>query len=88
VRGRTVGRHCVAPTRLRTHARACRLKVVRATLSLAAHQGRSSVRFQGVLARRRRLKPGTYTVAITAAIAGARRSHPSSLTFTIVGRVR
>jgi hypothetical protein len=44
------------------------------------------VRFLGVLGSGRRLKPGTYTVLITAAEAGV-HSSPAKLTFTIVGRV-
>jgi hypothetical protein len=88
VLGRKIKGRCVASTQRHAHTRRCRVTIVRGTLALTAHAGANRVRFQGLLARGRRLKPGTYTVAITAAIAGAPRSARSTLTFTIVRRVR
>ena len=46
--------------------------MTRGTLTFQGHAGVNRVRFQGLLARGRRLKPGTYTVVITAAITGPR----------------
>jgi hypothetical protein len=86
--GRIVRGRCVAVTKRDARRRRCRRTVVRGTLSFAAHRGANTVRFQGVLARGRHLKPGTYTLAIAAALAGARRSAPSRLRFTIVARGR
>jgi hypothetical protein len=56
------------------------------SLSFAAHAGVNKIRFQGRLSRRRRLKPGSYTVVITARNAAGMRSAPSSLRFTILKR--
>jgi hypothetical protein len=56
---------------------------VRGSLSLKGRAGNDSVRFQGLLSRHARLKPGSYTVTVIAA-SGALRSAPRSLSFTIL----
>jgi hypothetical protein len=88
VAGRKGTGGCVPLTRHRARGRPCRATVVRGRLSLAAHQGMNRVRFQGLLSRGRRLKPGTYTVLITASLPGAPASAPAKLIFTIDARVR
>jgi hypothetical protein len=60
--------------------------VTRGELTFTGHAGVNRIRFQGRLARGRRVKPGTYTLVITAAIAGQPRSAAARLTFTIVAR--
>jgi hypothetical protein len=87
-RGRRVRGHCVALTRRNARNRSCRRTVVRGILALGAHQGADQVRFQGMLGRGRRLRPGTYATSITATDAAGRRSAPSRLSFTIVRRTR
>jgi hypothetical protein len=84
VRGRKVGRACVAPSP-RKKGRGCTRTVVRGVLAFAGHAGADTVRFQGRLSRRRKLKPGRYAVAIVATSATGARSAPASLRFTIVG---
>ncbi len=81
--GRSVGGRCVAPTRANTARRACTRNVAAGTLTLAGHAGSDRVRFQGRLSASRRLKPGRYTVALSAS-AGGLTSTPRSLTFTTV----
>jgi FG-GAP repeat len=82
--GRRLGARCVAQTPHNRRRRACERPVVRGSLSLGAHAGRNRVSFQGRLTRVHRLKPGRYTIVVTAVNAGG-RSAPKSLTFTIVG---
>jgi hypothetical protein len=53
-------------------------------LSFAAHSARNSVSFQGRLSGSKKLRPGTYTVVITARNAAGQRSASRRLTFTIV----
>jgi hypothetical protein len=88
VPGRRLKARCLPSTQHMARTRRCRVTVNRGTLSLTAHAGANRMGFQGVLARGRRLKPGTYTAVLTAAAAGAPRSARSTLTFTIVARVR
>jgi hypothetical protein len=83
VPGRRVGRRCVAPTRKNRHKRACRRTVVAGALAFSAHAGRNRVRFQGLIARGKRLPPGRYTVLVTASASG-KRSGTAMLSFTIV----
>jgi hypothetical protein len=82
-RGRKVGRRCVAQTHRNRHKRRCTRTVVRGTLSFAAHAGTNRVRFQGLISRRKKLKPGSYKLLVTASAAG-KRSHTGTLSFTIV----
>jgi flagellar hook assembly protein FlgD len=53
-------------------------------LTLAAHAGTDEVFFDGRLARRHQLPPGSYTVTITAINAAGQSSAPVRLRFTIV----
>jgi hypothetical protein len=64
-------------TRQRRHRVAGKLKV-------AAAAGANRLHFAGRLGRRRRLSPGSYTVAFTATDAAGRASKAAHLTFTIV----
>ena len=81
--GRRVKGRCVAPTKRNRHKRACRRTVPRGTLTFAAHPGVNKVSFQGRTSRTRKLKPGRYTVTVTASNS-AGRSSPKTLSFTIV----
>jgi hypothetical protein len=83
VPGRRVGRRCDVPTRKNRHKRACRRTVVAGALAFSAHAGRNRVRFRGLIARGKRLPPGSYTVLVTASASG-KRSRTAMLSFTIV----
>jgi hypothetical protein len=83
VAGRRVSRRCVAPTRSNRRKPTCRRTVTVGTLSFTGHVGANAVRFQGRITRRKKLKPGRYTLVITATNSAGQRSLPRSLTFTI-----
>jgi hypothetical protein len=57
---------------------------LKGTLTMAAKAGKRAIKFQGRLSRSRRLKPGRYTVTITATNAAKVTSAPRKLSFTIV----
>jgi hypothetical protein len=52
-------------------------------LTVNAHAGTNKVRFQGRLSRSKKLKPGRYTLTITATDSAGNRSRPNSTSFTI-----
>ena len=56
-----------------------------AALTLAGHAGTDRVRFEGRYSAAKKLKPGRYTLQLTASANGL-SSTPRSLTFTIVNR--
>jgi hypothetical protein len=83
VAGRKVHGKCVAPTHRNRRARHCARTVTRGTLVVNGHVGVNTVKFQGRLSRSKKLRPGTYTLVITASgPSGA--AAPQKLTFTIV----
>ena len=84
VGGRKVHGRCVAPSRSNRHRHACKRTVTPGVLSFAAHAGSNKVSFQGRLSHSKKLRPGTYTLVITATNSAGQRSAPRSLTFTIV----
>jgi hypothetical protein len=53
-------------------------------LSFAGHSGTNKVKFQGRISSAKKLKPGRYTLVITAADSAGQHSAPKSLSFTIV----
>jgi len=81
--GRRRGKKCVAETRKNRHKRKCTRTSSAGTLSLAAPAGADKLAFYGRLSRGARLKPGSYTVAITAG-EGGKTSNAVRLSFTIV----
>jgi DNA-binding beta-propeller fold protein YncE len=82
--GREVRGRCVAPTRANQHKHACARQVAAATLSVAGHNATNRVAFEGRVSRAKTLKPGRYTLLITATNAAGQRSAPRSLSFTIM----
>lgn len=54
------------------------------TLTFAGHSGTNKVAFQGRISPEEKLKPGRYTLVITATNSAGMRSAPKSLSFTIV----
>ncbi|MGB7587556.1 MAG: cellulase family glycosylhydrolase [Solirubrobacterales bacterium] len=81
VRSRRSGRRRVAHVRRSRH-RYTR-NVTKGTLRLHGHAGTNRVKFQGRVSRRGRLRPGRYTVVITAINAAKQHSAPVSLSFKI-----
>ncbi len=84
VAGRKIGRSCVAPSHRNSRRKACQRTLTVGTFAFAGHGGTNKVVFQGRISRTRTLKPGRYTLLITAANAAGGRSAPAALTFTIV----
>jgi hypothetical protein len=58
--------------------------VTAATLRFTGQAGTDKVRFEGVISKRHQLKPGSYTLLVTATASG-RHSTTSTLHFTIAG---
>ncbi len=81
--GRSVGGHCVAQTAHNRARRACKRAVTVGTLALTGVAGADRVRFEGRLSATKKLKPGRYTLVLSAAADG-HSSTPRSVTFTIV----
>ncbi len=81
--GRKVGTPCVAQTKGNRHRQACMRRVTAATLTFSGHTGTDEVRFEGHVSRSKKLKPGRYTLVITATNA-AGQSGPLQLSFTII----
>jgi hypothetical protein len=83
VGGRQVNGKCAAQTKKNRHKRACKRTTTRGTLTFTGHTGTDKISFQGRISRTQTLKPGSYTLVITATNT-AGRSSPKSLSFTIV----
>jgi hypothetical protein len=84
--GRRVAHKCVAQTSRNKRKPKCKRSVTVGALGFAGHTGANSVRFQGRVSGRKKLKPGRYTLVVTATNSAAERSAPRSLTFEIVKR--
>jgi hypothetical protein len=73
----------VVQTRKNKRKRRCKRTVIAGALPpLAAHAGANKVRFQGLISRRKKLKPGSYKLLVVATVAG-KRSRTGTLSFTI-----
>jgi trimeric autotransporter adhesin len=82
VRSKVKGK-CVAHAKKNRRRPACKHIVTVGTLSFTGHSGTNKVNFQGRTSRSKKLKPGRYTLIITASNSVG-YSTPRSLTFTIV----
>jgi len=82
--GRRTGRRCLAPNARNRHRHACKRTLTQGTLALPAHTGLNRVLFQGALAHNHTLKPGSYTLLISARNGLGLRSATRSLSFRIV----
>jgi DNA-binding beta-propeller fold protein YncE len=80
--GRKVGKTCVAQTSRNKRKRRCTRTVTVGTLTFSARTGTSKVRFDGVISKHSKLKPGSYTLLVTATASG-KRSATRTLHFTI-----
>lgn len=81
--GRVVKGHCSAPSKRNKGARRCTRHTLAGFLSFQANAGPNKVAFDGRISRTKKLKPGTYTVAITASAANG-NSAASKLAITIL----
>jgi hypothetical protein len=82
--GHTVHRKCVAPSAKNRHKPRCTRVIAAGSLTLAGHLGTTMVRFAGRISHTDKLKPGRYTLQITATNTQDEHSAPQSLTFAIV----
>ena len=82
-RGRKVNGKCVAQNKHNKRKRKCTRTLIRGSLTFAGHPGRNTVNFFGWLSKHKKLKPGKYTVIITATTPGV-GSTSQTLKFTIV----
>ena len=80
--GRKVGKKCVAQTKKNKHKRRCTRTVIAGTLTFSAHAGTNKVRFEGRISKHKKLKPGSYTLLVTATASG-KHSTTGTLHFTI-----
>ena len=81
--GRRVGGRCVSQTKHNRTKHACRRTLTLGVITLAGHAGADRVRFEGLLSTRKKLKPGRYTLQLSASDGGL-TSSAHSLTFTIL----
>jgi len=79
--GRKVAGKCVAPTKHNKHNAKCTLLAGSSTFS--GHAGRNTVAFKGWLSHSEKLKPGHYTLVITAITPGVGTT-TTKLNFTVV----
>jgi hypothetical protein len=82
--GRRSRGRCVAQTKKTGKGRACKLVVTKTTPAMSAHAGVDRISFQGRISPTATLKPGRYTLVVTATNAAGQRARSSALTFTIV----
>jgi hypothetical protein len=82
--GRKVNGKCVVQTARNRSHKACTQSVPRGSLSFRAGAGLHRLSFQGRLTRTSKLKPGTYTLTITATNAVGQRATKTLRPFTIV----
>ena len=86
VRGRRVKGRCVAQTKRSRRKRACARTVTAGSFGLPDHTGVNHVHFAGLLPNGHKLRPGTYTLVLTATNSVGQKSAPRRLSFTIVKR--
>jgi hypothetical protein len=84
VGGRKLRGHCVALTPGNRRKRSCRRTVSAGSLRFQAHADTNPVRFKGRLSATKKLRPGRYTLIITATDVAGQRSNSKSLSFMIV----
>jgi hypothetical protein len=81
-RGRRVGKRCVAQTHKNRRKHRCTRTSIAGALGFSAHAGKNKVRFQGLISKRKKLKPGSYKLLVVATASGT-RSRTGTLSFTI-----
>jgi hypothetical protein len=68
--GRRAGKACQAPSARNKHGRSCTRTILAGTLKFTGHTAVNRVRFQGLISRHQKLRPGSYTLTIKAAAPG------------------
>jgi hypothetical protein len=84
VGGREGTHGCLARTHANVQRKGCSYDVTRGTLSFTGQDGTNSVLFMGRVSHTKKLKPGRYTLVITATNTAGQKSAPQKLSFTIV----
>jgi uncharacterized delta-60 repeat protein len=82
--GRKVNGKCVTQTKNNRRKPPCTRTVTLGTLNFTGHSGTNKVAFQGRISPSKKLKPGRYTLVITATNSALQHSTPKQLSFTIV----
>lgn len=80
--GRKVGKSCVAQTDRNKHKRRCTRTLTAGTFTFSAHAGTNKLHFEGLVSKHAKLKPGSYTLLVTATAAD-KQSATGTLHFTI-----
>jgi hypothetical protein len=83
INGRKVKGKCVRQTKKLLRRPACKRSVTQGTLSFTGHAGTNDVAFQGRITRSKKLKPGSYTLVITAANGGGQTTASQKPRFSI-----
>ena len=81
---KATGGACVAQTHRNRHRKTCSRTVTRGKISFAGHAGTNTVAFDGRISSTNKLKPGAYTLVVTATNTVGVASKPARLRFTIV----
>lgn len=84
--GRKVGENCLTQTRKHKKDRRCTRTVLAGTLTFVAHSRDNKVHFEGLISKRKKLKPGSYTLLVTATASGehsAPRTADARVKFTV-----
>jgi streptogramin lyase len=80
--GRKANGRCVRPTTKNGKGQKCKRSLTAGTLSFTGHAGANKVSFEGRISASRKLRPGSYTLAIVASASG-KHSAPATLRFTV-----
>jgi len=80
--GRKVKGKCIPQAKKNKSKHSCTLTVVAGTLTFSAHAATNMVRFEGPISKRKKLKPGSYTLLVTATASG-KHSTTRTLHFTV-----
>lgn len=80
--GRGVGQTCAAPTN-KNGTRHCTRSADAGALTFSARAGRNRLRFDGLISARKRLRPGRYTLLVTATSDAGQGAQPKTLSFTV-----
>jgi hypothetical protein len=82
--GRKVKGKCVAPTTGNRRKHACKRTMTAGAIVFTGHPGLNKVSFRGRLSPSKKLRPGGYTLTISAGNSAGQTAKPQTLNFTIV----
>ncbi|HVC07937.1 MAG TPA: beta-propeller fold lactonase family protein [Solirubrobacterales bacterium] len=80
--GRKIGKRCLAQTKKNRKKHRCTHTDIAGELTFSAHAGTNRVRFGGRISKRKKLKPGSYTLLVAATASGM-NSTPRTLRFKV-----